>query len=63
MSYSKDAEDVLSLAYKYPNLLSCMEGQRPLLLNDPIISYHVKMIEMANSIIEERVRVLANDLD
>jgi len=32
------AADCLSLAYKYNNLMDCVQGQRPQLLEDPILS-------------------------
>lgn len=61
MSLRDDANAVLSLEYKYANLMDCIEGQRPSLLSDDVISFNQQMIEYANKAIKERVLALAGE--
>lgn len=65
MSRKDDASAVLSLAYKYYDLLGCIEGQRSGLLTDPVIQFNAQMIKVANAAIEARLNTLAdnNDMD
>ena len=63
MSKREDAQAVLSLAYKYYDLLSCIEGQRSGLLTDEIIRFNAQMIEVANEGIKTRLCELAGEIE
>lgn len=59
MSKQQDAEDCLSLAYKYVCLSDCVQSQRPSLLSDSILSNLLAQKEVVEILFEKRVRELA----
>ena len=57
------ADACLSLRYKYSNMMDCVKGQRPQLLNDPVLSSTLTLIESLEKTFEERVEKLAGEYD
>jgi len=60
MSTKDEAQRVISLVYKYSNILDCIVGQSPSLLSDHIIHFNQRAIEVAQSAIEARINQLAD---
>ena len=62
-SMAESAQACLSLAYKYDNLLSCVQDQRPILLNDAELQFIEMQIKTLHTAFKERVKQLANYAD
>jgi len=64
MSKTKEwANDCLSLSYKYPSVMDCVESQRPGLLNDPVIRQLMMQKKIIEDNFESYIRQLAGDDD
>lgn len=61
MSLANKAQACISLKYKYDSMLSCVQNQRPELLNDPILNTFLVQIDAFEKAFEERVYALAGD--
>jgi hypothetical protein len=55
------ADACLSLRYKYSNLMDCVRGQRPQLLQDPTLSMLLIQMDSLEAAFNNRVRELAGE--
>lgn len=58
-----DARACISLKYKYPDMMSCVQWQRSSLLNDPVLRMLLDQHARIETLFAARVDELAGDYD